>query len=125
MSLLCVVAVLWIAVILGKGFQKNNNLPDEPEQKCSGSYREITEKIDELNRCRNGIDELSEIIADIMSCEPGKVSKTIRISVLENGNQYDFLLNGEDEQSETFLDLLESERELLNASLRSKIKRIS
>ena len=125
MSLLCVVVVLWIAVILGKGLQKNNNLPDEPEQKCSGSYREITEKIDELNRCRNGIDELSEIIADIMSCEPGKVSKTIRISVLENGDQYDFLLNGEDEQSETLLDLLESERELLNASLRSKIKRIS
>lgn len=125
MSLLCVVAVLWIAVILGKGLQKNNNLPDEPEQKCSGSYREITQKIDELNRCRNGIDELSEIIADIMSCEPGKVSKTIRISVLDDGNQYDFLLNGEDEQSETLLDLLESERELLNASLRSKIKRIS
>ena len=125
MSLLCVVAVLWIAVILGKGFQKNNNLSDEPEQKCSGSYREITAKIDELNRCRHGIDELSEIIADIMSCEPGKVSKTIRISVLENGNQYDFLLNGEDEQSEMLLDLLESERELLNASLRSKFKRIS
>ena len=125
MSLLCVVAVLWIAVILGKGLQKNNNLPGEPEQKCSGSYREITQKIDELNRCRDGIDELSEIIADIMSCEPGKVSKTIRISVLDDGNQYDFLLNGEDEQSETLLDLLESERELLNASLRSKIKRIS
>lgn len=125
MSLLCVVAVLWAAVILGKGLRKNNDLPDEPEQKCSGSYREITEKIDELNRCRNGIDELSEIIADIMSCEPGRVTKTIRINVLENGDQYDFLLNGEDEQSEMLLDLLETEREILNASLRSKIKRIS
>lgn len=125
MSLLCVVVVLWAAVILGKGLRKNNDLPEEPEQTCSGSYREITEKIDDLIRCRDGIDELSEIIADIMSCEPGKVSKTIRISVLDNGNQYDFLLNGEDEQSETILNLLETERELLNASLRSKIKRIS
>lgn len=125
MSLLCVVAILWVAVILGKGLQKNNNLPDEPEQKCSGSYREITEKIDELNRCRNGIDELSEIIADIQSCAPGKVSKAIRISVLESSNEYDFMLNGEDEQSEMLLDLLETEREFLNASLRSKIKRIS
>ena len=125
MSLLCVVVVLWAAVILGKGLRKNNDLPEEPEQTCLGSYREITEKIDELNRCRNGIDELSEIIADIMSCEPGKVSKTIRISVLDNGDQHDFLLNGEDEQSEMLLDLLETEREILSASLRSKIKRIS
>lgn len=124
MSLLCVIAVLSIAVILGKGLQKND-LPDEPEQMCSGSYREITQKIDELNRCRNGIDELSEIIADIQSCAPGEVSKAIRISVLESGNQYDFLLNGANEQSELLLDLLETERDILNASLRSKIKRIS
>lgn len=124
MSLLCVVAILWIAVILGKGFQKKD-LPDEPEQRCSGSYREITQKIDELNRCRNGIDELSEIITDIQSCAPGKVSKAIRISVLESSNEYDFMLNGEDEQSEMLLDLLETERELLNTSLRKQIKRIS
>ena len=125
MSLLCVIAVFSIAVILGKGLQQNKKLSEEPEQSCSGSYREITEKIDQLNRCRNGIDELSELITDIMSCEPGKISKTIRVSVLENGDQYDFLLNGEDEQSEMLLDLLESERELLAASLRKQIKRIS
>ena len=124
MSLLCVFAVFWIAVILGKGLQKKD-LPDEPEQRCSGSYREITQKIDELNRCRNGIDELSEIIADIQSCAPGKVSKAIRISVLESSNEYDFMLNGEDEQSEMLIDLLETEREILNTSLRKQIKRIS
>ena len=124
MSLLCVIATLWAAAILGKGLRKSDS-SDEPEQKCSGSYKEITQKIDELNRCRTGIDELSEIIADIQSCAPGKVNKTIRINVLESGNQYDFLLNGEDEQSEYLLDLLETERDILNASLRSKIKRIS
>ena len=124
MSLLCVVVTLWLAVILGKGLQKKDP-PSEPEEQCSGSYKEITKHIDELNRCRQGIDGLSEIIADITSCAPGKVSKTIRINVLENGDQYDFLLNGEDEQSEMLLELLETEREFLNASLRSKIKRIS
>lgn len=125
MSLLCVASVMYIAVILGKGLRKNS-LQGEEQTNCSkDSYSEISEKIDELNRCRNGIDEISEMIADITSCSPGKVAKTVSVRILDSGREYNFLLDGEDMASELILELLNSERDDLNTSLRSRIKKIS
>ena len=125
MSLLCVVVTLWLAVILGKGLRKNSPQEEEPESRSNESYSELSRKIDELNRCRNGIDEISEMIADITSCSPGKVAKTVSVKILESGREYDFLLNGEDLASELMLELLNSERDDLNTSLRGRIKKIS
>lgn len=125
-QLLCIAIVMYIAVILGKGLRKNSP-HEEPEQEvCSkSSYSEISKEIDELNRCRNGIDEISEMIADITSCSPGKVAKTVSVRVLDSGHEYNFLLNGEDVASELMLELLSSERDDLSTSLRSRIKKIS
>ena len=125
MQILCVAFVMYIAVILGKGLRKNSPQEEEPEERSTESYSELSRKIDELNRCRNGIDEISEMIADITSCSPGKVAKTVSIKILESGREYDFLLNGEDLASELMLELLNSERDDLNTSLRSRIKKIS
>ena len=125
MQLLCVASVMYLAVILGKGLRKNSPQEEEPEERSKESYSELSRKIDELNRCRNGIDEISEMIADITSCSPGKVAKTVSVKILESGREYDFLLNGEDLASELMLELLNSERDDLNTSLRSRIKKIS
>ena len=65
------------------------------------------------------------MIADITSCSPGKVAKTVSVKILESDREYDFLLNGEDLASELMLELLNSERDDLNTSLRSRIKKIS
>ena len=89
------------------------------------SYSELSQKIDELNRCKNGIDELSEMIADITSCSPGRVAKTVSVKILDSGREYNFLLDGEDFASELMLELFNSERDDLNTSLRSRIKKIS
>ena len=124
-GLLCVAFMMYLAVILGKGLRKNSPQEEEPEERSKESYSELSRKIDELNRCRNGIDEISEMIADITSCSPGKVAKTVSIKILESGREYDFLLNGEDLASELMLELLNSERDDLNTSLRSRIKKIS
>ena len=125
MQFLCVAFVMYIAVILGKGLRKNSPQEEEPEERSNESYSELSRKIDELNRCRNGIDEISEMIADITSCSPGKVAKTVSVKILESGREYNFLLNGEDLASELMLELLNSERDDLNTSLRSRIKKIS
>lgn len=125
MQFLCVAFVMYISVILGKGLRKNSPQEEEPEERSKESYSELSRKIDELNRCRNGIDEISEMIADITSCSPGKVAKTVSVKILESGREYDFLLNGEDLASELMLELLNSERDDLNTSLRSRIKKIS
>lgn len=125
MQFLCVAFVMYISVILGKGLRKNSPQEEEPESRSNESYSELSRKIDELNRCRNGIDEISEMIADITSCSPGKVAKTVSVKILESGREYDFLLNGEDLASELMLEMLNSERDDLNTSLRSRIKKIS
>lgn len=125
MQFLCIAFVMYISVILGKGLRKNSPQEAEQEERSNESYSELSRKIDELNRCRNGIDEISEMIADITSCSPGKVAKTVSIKILESGREYDFLLNGEDLASELMLELLNSERDDLNTSLRSRIKKIS
>ena len=124
-GLLCVAFMMYLAVILGKGLRKNSPQEEEPEEGSKDSYSELSRKIDELNRCRNGIDEISEMIADITSCSPGKVAKTVSVKVLDSGHEYDFLLNGEDLASELMLELLNSERDNLSTSLRSRIKKIS
>lgn len=122
---LCIALMMYIAVIVGRGLRKNSPQEEEQEERSNESYSELSRKIDELNRCRNGIDEISEMIADITSCSPGKVAKTVSVRILESGREYDFLLNGEDLASELMLEMLNSERDDLNTSLRSRIKKIS
>lgn len=113
-------ASAWVGSRLGK------REPEEKTQPISkSSYSEISDQITRLNRYKEDIDELSEMIADIMSCSPGKVMKGITIRVPEADHEYDFLIDGEDETSNMLLDLLENERERLNTSLRQEIRKIS
>ena len=113
-------ASAWVGSRLGK------REPEEKKQQIStSSYSEISDQITRLNRYKEDIDELSEMIADIMSCSPGKVMKGITIRVPESDHEYDFLIDGEDETSNLLLDLLENERERLNTSLRQEIRKIS
>lgn len=123
-SLLCVAFVMYIAVILGKGFRKVSPEKDQ-EQEGAESYSELSKKIEELNRCKNGIDEISDMIADIIACSPDKLHRTVIVNIPDTGREYHFLVNGEDEASENLLQLLDSERDTLNTSLRSRIKKIS
>lgn len=113
-------ASAWVGSRLGK------REPEEKTQPISkSSYSEISDQITRLNRYKEDIDELSEMIADIMSCSPGKVMKGITIRVPESDHEYDFLIDGEDETSNLLLGLLENERERLNTSLRQEIRKIS
>lgn len=111
----------WVGSRLGK--------TSEPEEKTlqisKASYSEISDKITRLNRYREDIDELSEMIADIMSCSPGEVMKSVTIRIPDSDREFDLLIDGEDTASDLLLDLLESERERLNTSLRQEIRKIS
>lgn len=124
MSILCVAVTLYMAVILGKGLRKNSPQVEEQER-SDETYSELSKKIDELNRCKNGIDEISDMIADIIACSPDKLHRTVTVKIPETGREYSFLVNGECQASDMLLDLLESERDNLNTSLRSRIRKIS
>ena len=124
-ELALVLTVLGGAAWVGSRLGKTSEPEEKTQQISRASYSEISDKITRLNRYREDIDELSEMIADIMSCSPGEVMKSVTIRIPDSDREFDLLIDGEDTASDLLLDLLESERERLNTSLRQEIRRIS
>lgn len=126
-ELMLVLSVLGAAAWVGSRLGTKGD-PDQKQQEINiskASYSELSEQISELNRYRNDIDVLSEMIADVMSCEPNVEYKGITIRIPDTGREYNFLCDGEDEVSGLLLELLDVERDKLNTSLRQKIRKIS
>ena len=123
-ELMMVLTVLGGAAWVGSRLGQRES-EQKPQQISRASYSELSDKISKLNRYREDIDELSDMIADIMSCSPGQVMKGVTIRIPESGREIDLLIDGEDTASDLLLDLLESERERLNTSLRQEIRKIS
>lgn len=124
-ELMLVLAVLGASAWVGSRLGIKKEPEQKPLQISRASYSEISDQITKLNRYREDIDELSEMIADIMSCSPGEVMKGITIRVPDSGREINLLIDGEDMASNLLLDLLESERDRLNTSLRQEIRKIS
>ncbi len=124
-ELALVLTVLGGAAWVGSRLGRTSEPEEKTQQISRASYSEISDKITRLNRYREDIDELSEMIADIMSCSPGEVMKSVTIRIPDSDREFDLLIDGEDTASDLLLDLLESERERLNTSLRQEIRRIS
>ena len=124
-ELALVLTVLGGAAWVGGRLGTRRNPEDKPQEISRATYSEISDRITKLNRYREDIDEMSDMIADIMSCSPGEVMKTITIRVPDSDREYDLLVDGEDTASDLLLDLLENERERLNTSLRQEIRKIS
>lgn len=124
-ELMLVLTVLGGAAWVGSRLGRTSEPEEKTQQISRASYSEISDKITRLNRYREDIDELSEMIADILSCSPGEVMKSVTIRIPDSDREFDLLIDGEDTASDLLLDLLESERERLNTSLRQEIRRIS
>lgn len=126
LSVLCTVGVIVAAASVGKGFSKPSEKAPEREYITDNeTYSELSERIETLNDYKEEIDNINEMIADIMSCAPGKVHKTAAIKIIESGREYQMLLTGEDFSSELILEILQGEREELSSSLRKEIKKIT
>lgn len=116
------IAVFWVAI---KAFSIKEQHEDDPEPENEGrSYSEIREEIISLNELKDNIDLINDMIADVHSCAPGKVHKTITIKILESDRKVSFIVTGEDEESKMIVQLLEKERENYSSSLRKTIRKI-
>ncbi len=127
-ELMLVLTVLGGAAWVGGRLGTRRNPEDKPQEIneiSRATYSEISDRITKLNRYREDIDELSDMIADIMSCSPGEVLKGVTIRIPDSGREINLLIDGEDTTSDLLLDILEHERDRLNTSLRSEIRKIS
>lgn len=124
-ELMLVLTVLGGAAWVGGRLGTRRNPEEKPQEISRATYSEISDRITKLNRYREDIDELSDMIADIMSCSPGEVLKGVTIRIPDSGREINLLIDGEDTASDLLLDILEHERDRLNTSLRQEIRKIS
>ncbi|MBQ5825235.1 MAG: hypothetical protein IIW48_10580 [Clostridia bacterium] len=124
-ELMLVLTVLGGAAWVGGRLGTRRNPEEKPQEISRATYSEISDRITKLNRYREDIDELSDMIADIMSCSPGEVMKGVTIRIPDSGREISLLIDGEDTATDLLLDILENERERLNTSLRQEIRKIS
>lgn len=124
-ELMLVLTVLGGAAWVGGRLGTRRNPEEKPQEISRATYSEISDRITKLNRYREDIDELSEMIADVMSCSPGQVMKGVTIRIPDSGREISLLIDGEDTATDLLLDILENERERLNTSLRQEIRKIS
>lgn len=121
---LVLLALFWLAVRAFTPAAEKNELEtdDEPEEEMS--YSEISEKINDLNDHKQKVDEINELIADVASCAPGQVHKTVSVHILESNHKMHFTITGQNDVSKLFLQILENEREIHSTSLRKAMRKI-
>lgn len=120
-SSLILIALFWAAI---KAFSIRETEDEQPPENEGRSYSEIRENIISLNELKDNIDLINDMIADVHSCKPGVVHKTVSIRILENDRKIHFTVTGENEVSEMLIQILEKEREDYSYSLRKTITKI-
>lgn len=98
------------------------NRPEEPE-KIDNSMIDVF-ALDEIEEKKNKIKLLSDMIADIQSCDPDNLLRTVTVTVNEYQRGYTFIVNGQDNISNELVNLFWMERGKLNTSLREDIRKI-
>ena len=99
------------------------NKSEYEERKEAVGYIDI-DQLDCVNEIKEDIKTMTEMIADVRSCDPGNLVRTVQVIIPEYGHRYEFLVDGHNEISDILVDLFHSERENLSTSLRSEIQKI-
>lgn len=82
------------------------------------------DNLDRISEIKDDIKLMTEMIADVRSCDPGNLVRTVQVFIPEHGHRYDFVVDGHNEISDILVDLFYSERDDLSTSLRSEIQKI-
>jgi hypothetical protein len=82
------------------------------------------DKLDEISETKDNIKLLTDMIADVESCSPDNLIRTITVTVNEYQREYTFTVNGQDDASDNLVNLFWYERDKLNTSLRENIRKI-
>lgn len=123
MQLIYAVYLLGLIVLFSKAFRKRDP-EDYAEEEREMSYSDLSEAIEEIAVAKKKIDAINDIIADIESCSPGLVNKTIIISVPESEHSINLLTTGEDVTADFMKKILENERDELATSLKVMLRKI-
>lgn len=120
-------AVAAIYILLAVLAVKSINIKEKsPVATTEESEEELNdlEIIDNLADMRWRIERLNEMMLDCQTCDPDRLHKTIKITIADNKHEYDFVATGTNYVSAYLEDMIRLEREKLNRSLRSEVRKI-
>lgn len=112
-------ASLFILFYLAHQKTKINKTENEPREE----YYDM-DSLDRISDLKDDIRLLSDMIADVKSCDPGTLVRTVQVTIPEYGHKYEFLVDGQNEISDVFVNLFSAERDDINSSLRQEIQKI-
>lgn len=118
-------AYISIGIFILKCFRSGNKVAKtvtEPAEK-NVSYNDL-EVIENLNEMKWKIERLNDMMLDCQTCDPEHLHKTVRIIIADNQHEYDFTATGTNFVSNCVEQMIKMEREKLNSSLRSEIRKI-
>lgn len=95
--------------------------------KAEDDEREVyvdMDHLDTISEMKDNIILLSDMIADIRACKPGSLVRTVKVTIPEYNRSYEFLVDGQNEISDVFVNLFSAERDDINSSLRQEIQKI-
>lgn len=123
MQLICVLYLIGIAALIVKAFKKTDRNADERDDDDEVvSYADLSIKIEELAVAKRKIDMINDILLDIQSCSPGKIHRTIVITVRENNHAIDLMTTGDDLTADLITEILENERQCIATSLKKNLR---
>lgn len=82
------------------------------------------EVIDKMSELKDKIKLLSDMIADVRSCDPDNLLRTITVTVNEYNRSYSFMVDGNSLVSDDFISLMIDERNQLEDALSAEVAKI-
>lgn len=123
-------AVIFYGLILF-GFVKlcqlRNSRTDEDKQTGDLEFLSVTEQLDKVNKIRDRLQTVENIITDVTICKPDECVKYITVScpAVSGVREYDFIVDGENATTEKVLALLYDERKNLRTSLQIETQKLA
>ena len=112
--------MIWVFWVASRKIVKTPKKSDAEEQSGMVDIYQL----DEISDMKDKIKLLSDMIADVESCSPDNLIRTITVTVNEYQREYTFTVNGQDDASDNLVNLFWYERDKLNTSLRENIRKI-
>lgn len=123
-------AVIFYGLILF-GFiklcQLRNSQTDEDKQTGDLEFLSVTEQLDKVNKIRDRLQTVENIITDVTICKPDECVKYITVScpAVNGVRECDFMVDGENATTEKVLALLYDERKSLRTSLQIETQKLA
>ena len=121
--------IIYVVIFIGYIYLliKSAKISDDENVDEDIEFLSVADAIDEMNRTKEQLTSIEEMITDVSICSPDEHGKYISCEWMSsNGNKfkYDLLIDGENTATDEMLKIAYSERARLRTLLRQQIRNL-